>query len=155
MAGEVFASTFTVNELFKAATVAVNAGEINRLGEYKIQAGEEISVGAGLLAGMDNATGRVFMDIRDNAASPGAALSGTIRLQIYSAQNRPIEIIREWRTEDLATTATDKTKQLPLPEHDVWMREDQRLVLEFIPDASGTVGKANSKILLSMTKKAL
>ena len=159
MAGEIFQSTFTVNELIKAATVAITAGEIIRLGEYKIQAGEQISAGAGQLTGMDNATGRIYMDLRDSTTSPGAALSGAVRLVVYSAQNRPLEIIREWRTEDLATSATDKTKQLPFPEHSIWLREDQRLVLEFIPDTggagNGNVSKANSKILMAVTKQAL
>jgi len=158
-AGEIYPSTFTVNELIKAATVPIVAGDIVRLGEYKVQAGEEISCGAGMLAGMDNATGRAFVALRDSTANPGAVLSGTVRLIIYSAQNRPLEIVREWRTEDLDTSATDKTKQLPFPEHDIWVREDQRLVLEFVPDVggigNGNVSKANSKILLAVTKKAI
>lgn len=158
MPGEIFQSTFTTNELVRAATVPVIAGDIIRIGEYKVQAGEEISVGAGMLAGMDNATGRVFMQFKDSAGTP-VQLTGTVRLVAYSAQNRPLEIIREFRTEDLDTSATDKTKQLPFPEHSIWLREDQRLVLEFIGDTggigNGNVSKANSKILLAMTKKAL
>lgn len=159
MAGEVYQSTFTVNELIKAATVPITAGEIIRLGEYKVQAGEQLSAGAGQLAGMDNATGRIFIDLRDSTANPGVALAGKVRLQVYSAQNRPLEIVREWRTEDLATSATDKTKQLPFTEHSIWLREDQRMVLEFIPDAgavgNGNVSKANSKILMAVTMQAL
>jgi hypothetical protein len=160
MAGEIFRSTFTANELIKATgSLAMTANEVLRLGEYKVQAGEEISVGSGQLTGMESATGRIFMDLRDTAAAGGAAVSGMVRLQAYSAQNRPIEIINEWRTEDLYTNATDKTKQLPCAEHSIWLREDQRLVLEFIPDTggagNGTLSKAQSKILMAMTKKAL
>ena len=156
MAGEIFASTFTNAELIKAATVTITAGEIIRVGEYKVQAGEMISVGSGMLAGMDNATGRVYMQFKDSAS---ALMSGSIRLVAYSAQNRPIEILREYRTEDLDTSATDKTKQIPNPEHYAWLREDQRLVLEFIGDTggigNGTLDKSKSKILLAMTKQVL
>jgi len=160
MAGEIYPSTFTKNELI-TGDKAIISGEITRIGAYKIQAGEEISFGSGQLAGQDNATGRIYMDLRDNAAAGGAALSGNVRLVVYSSQNRPLEIVREFRTEDLATSATVKAQQTPFTEHAIWAREDQLLVLEFIPDAgvsgtgSGTLGKANSKILVSVTKKAL
>lgn len=157
MAGEVFRSTFTANELITADTTTVAAGVITRLGSYKVQAGEQISIGYGQLAGMDNATGRIFMSLFDGTSGTHLEITGSIRLEAYSAQNRPIEILNEWRTEDLNTSATDKTKQLPLPEHAVWLREDQMLVLNLIPDSvgNGSLVKANSKILLAMTKMVL
>lgn len=153
MAGEITRSTFTLANLFAGASKAVAAGEITKLGEYVVTAGEEISVGNGILAGQDNATGRIFAKFM--TASGAAEVTGTVRFHIYSSQNRPIEITHEFRTEDLNTSDTNRTLQLPLPEHAVWLREDQKLVLEFIADSAATITKADSKLTMSMTRKML
>lgn len=149
MGNEVFTSTYTKNELI-SASMAVNSGQYTRLGSYQVTAGEKISVGAGMLSGMDNAIGRIYAKFLNSDATP-LEVPGKVRLSIYSPQDRPIMIVKEFRTEDLNTNASDKTKQLPLPEHDVWIREDQKLVLEFLPDSTGYISKTNTTLLMSVT----
>lgn len=147
-----FRSALTQNDLISSATVSCPAGQFTKLGERKIEAGEELSIGFGLQDGQENAQGRIFADLRDNAASPGAVVSGVFRLQVYSPQNRPMFILGEWRTETLSTGSGDRTKQVPLKEDQYLLTEDKKLVLEFMPDATVTIGKTNTKILLDTTE---
>jgi hypothetical protein len=148
---QTFRSAFTKAELI-SGDVAVVTGQYNKLGEYKVEAGETITVGYGGQGGMDNAVGRIYGAIMNNAAAPGVEMKGKIRLSIHSPQNRPLKIITEFRTELLNTNASDRTKQTPLPEHVEVLTEDKKLVLEFLPDAGGTVGKANSSLIFDITQ---
>lgn len=140
---------------FGLADKAVTVGQFVILGERKIEAGELLAIGFGSESGQNNAQGRVFVDIKNNAASPGANIEGTIRLQVYSPQNRPLMILGEWRTETLRTGAGDRTKQVPLPEHHAWLSEDKKLVIEFQADSAGTVGLANTTILIDATEETV
>ncbi|MFD0591164.1 hypothetical protein ACFQZE_24500, partial [Paenibacillus sp. GCM10027627] len=131
---ELFRSAFTKADLIGAATVPIVLGQYNKIGEYKVQAGETITIGYGLLSGMDNAIGRIYAIIKDSNVG-GVELKGKLRLSIYSPQDRPLKIMHEWRTEALNTSATDRTKQTPLPEGIEVITEDKKIVLEFLPDA--------------------
>lgn len=146
--GERYRSAFTKAELMSGDVVTV-AGQWARLGVYNVNAGETISIGHGALSGMDNATGRIYM-ILNTAAS--AELKGKVRLSIYSPQDRPIKIMHEFRTEVLNTALADRTKQTPLPEGIEIITEDKKIVLEFLPDASGTVAKTQSTIIMDITQ---
>lgn len=146
---EMYRSAFTEADLIDSATVNVIAGQFVKLGEYQVQAGEMISTGYGEQSGQDSAQGRIFMKFQ--TATP-TEIKGMVRLQAYSPQDRPIEIIGEWRTELLNTNATDRTKQLPLPEHIVALTEDKKFVLEFKADADAALDKANSTIIMDITR---
>lgn len=150
--GEIFRSALTENEMIDAASVDVLAGQFVKLGERKVEAGELITIGFGMQSGQQSAQGRIYMDIQN---STPAALEGTLRLSVYSPQDRPLKIMGEWRTETLRTGAGDRTQQVPLPENLTWLSEDKKLVLEFEADASGTVSKTNTNILLDTTTEAL
>ena len=148
-----FRSALTQNDLIANATTSGIAGQYVKLGERKIEAGEALSIGFGQQSGQESAQGRIFIDVRDNAASPGAVINGTIRLQVYSPQNRPLVILGEWRTETLRTGSGDRTKQIPLPEDIYQLTEDKKLVLEYMADAAQTVGKTNTIVLLDTTEE--
>lgn len=150
---ERYRSAFTKNDLITNATVAIVLGQYNKLGEYKVQAGETISIGYGAFSGMDNAIGRVYGILKDSAATP-VELKGKLRLTIYSPQDRPMKIMHEWRTEALNTSATDRTKQTPLSEGIEEITEDKKIVLEFLPDAigNGTLSKTNSDLIMDVTQ---
>jgi hypothetical protein len=122
-----------------------------RLGTYTVVAGELVSVGYGNLDGQENAQGRIYLDLKDNATTP-LEVNGVVRLSVYSPQDRPIEIISEMRTETLRTSSSDRTKQISFPEHDLMVKEDKKIVLEFIPDANATISKANSTLIMDITK---
>jgi hypothetical protein len=149
---ETYRSALTQADLISGATVVCNAGQYNKLGEYKILAGEVLAVGFGPQSGMDNAQGRIYADLRDNAAAPGVAVNGMLRLEVYSPKDRPMVTVFEFRTEVLRTSAADRTKQIPLPEGDFFLSEDKKYVLSFKPDATVTIGKANTFIILDTTE---
>lgn len=146
---EIFRSAFTQNDLIKNASTTCIAGNPIMLGEYVVPAGELVSIGYGLETGQENAQGRVFINLQATAA----AVDGLVRLTAFSPQNRPQEIMREFRTETLRDNATDRTKQIGFPEHPLYISEDKKIVLEFIADVNCTVDKSKSKILMDITKQ--
>jgi len=149
--GERFRSALTKNELI-AVDTACSAGIFTKLGEYKVQAGELITIGFGEQSGQEAAQGRIFIDLK---VAAGTVIPGTVRLQAYSPQNRPLVILGEWRQEVLNQGAGDRTKQVPLPEQMYWLSEDKKLFLEFNPDATSTVAKTQSTVLIDTTEEAV
>jgi hypothetical protein len=148
---ERFRSALTKNELITADT-ACTLGMFTKLGEYKIQAGELVTIGYGEQSGQENAQGRIYIDLKTAAS---VVIPGTIRLQAYSPQNRPMVILGEWRQEVLNQGSGDRTKQVPLAEMQYWLSEDKKLFLEFMPDATSTVAKAQSTVLIDTTEEAV
>jgi hypothetical protein len=149
MASNTFRSAFTKADLMQGATIVCALGQFNRLGVYNVQAGELVSPGYAGQSGQDNAQGRLYVKLQD--ATPAVA-NGLLRLSIFSPQDRPLEIIQEWRTETLNTSATDRSLQVPFPEYDAWISEDKKVVLEFKPDAGVTLTVANCTVLMDVTK---
>jgi hypothetical protein len=149
---EMYRSSMSVDDLITAATVVCNAGVPTKLGEYKVQAGEMIALGYGEQSGLDNAVGRIFADIRDNAASPGASVKGKLRLSVFSPQDRPLQILAELDCDIVNDNETDRTKQTPFPFNKTFISEDKKLVLELIAKTTVTVGKVNSKLLFDTTQ---
>jgi hypothetical protein len=148
---ERFRSALTKNDLM-SGDIVLTAGNFVKLGERKIEAGELLALGFGLETGQESAQGRVYMDLKTSAS---AVIAGTIRLQVYSPQNRPLVILGEWRTETISTGAGDRTKQIPLPESMYWVSEDKKIVLEFAADAAATVAKTQSTILIDTTEETV
>lgn len=146
---EIFRSAFTKADLIKEVSTQCVAGNPIILGMYEIPAGELVSIGYGSLAGQESAPGRIYIDLQSSTA----AVEGLVRISAFSPQNRPIEIMREYRTETLRQNSTDRTKQIPFPEHEAYISEDKKIVLEFIADTTVTVDKAKSTILMDITKQ--
>lgn len=149
MATNYFRSAFTKADLMQGTTIVCSAGQFNRLGVYNVPAGEVVSPGYAGQSGQDNAQGRIYVKLQD--ATPAVA-NGLLRLSIFSPQDRPIEIIQEWRTETLNTSSTDRSLQVPFAEFDAWISEDKKIVLEFKPDAGVTLTTANCTVLMDTTK---
>ncbi|QHA00531.1 hypothetical protein [Dehalobacter restrictus] len=148
---ETFRSAFTESDLIDGATVSVLAGQFVKLGEYQVQAGELVAVGYGAESGQESAQGRIYALLKDGEAVPGI-INGVVRVSIYSPQDRPIEILQEYRTETLNTSSTDRTKQVPLPLINAFVSEDKKIVLEMKADANATLTKANCDLIMDITK---
>jgi hypothetical protein len=148
---ERFRSALTKNDLI-TGDLACTAGVFMKLGEYRVQAGELLTIGYGQESGQESAQGRIFADLKTSAS---AAIAGTIRLQAYSPQNRPLVVLGEWRTEVLSQGSGDRTKQVPLPEQLYWLSEDKKLFLEFSADATSTVAKAQSTFIIDTTEETV
>jgi hypothetical protein len=148
---EKYSTTLTQADLMDNDTIAVLAGIPIKLGEYQVQAGEEIAIGFGPFAGQESAIGRIYAEIMDDTAT-AAEEPGMLRLSVWDPQNRPLIVLGEWRTETLSSGASDRSLRIPLPESNINLTEDQKLVLEFISDASDTVVKASSTIAVDCTR---
>jgi hypothetical protein len=149
-----YRSTFTEANLISAATVVCTAGQFTRLGEYKVLSGDLIALGYGDLDDQCGAVGRIYMLLKDNTGTP-VEMPGTVRLSLMSSADRQLSIEFECRTEIIDANATDRTKQLPLEVSQTWLSLDKRFELSFNPDTTGTLVKANSKILVDITKEAI
>jgi hypothetical protein len=148
MAANGFRSAFNKDNLISSATVSTVAGTYVKLGEYKVLAGESIAIGYGSQDGQESAQGRVSMQFKDAAA----LVPGTVRLSIMSAQDAPLEILGEFRTESLDTGTTNRGLMIPLPEHPAIATQDKKIVLEIKADAAQTLTKANCTILMDITR---
>lgn len=152
---EQYRSAFTKAK-FGVADTPVVAGVITKIGSYKVQAGEAISLGYGTNESQEGSPGRFYIDLRDNSAAPGTKIDGIIRFSVWSPQNRPIKILYEVHTAQVRTDAVNRTLQLPFPSSNFpFVTQDKQIVIEFIPDTnsagSGTLSATNSTIMLDMT----
>lgn len=143
-----FHSCLTEANLISAASVATTASKWVEIGRYTVPAGTGVAIGYKNLHGMDQAEGRLYFKLRDAA---NAVEKGMIRLELRDPQDRPIEVLKEWRSEQLETSATDRQQQIPLPEHDSVFGEDWSLVFMFKGDATDGLTLANCSILLDTT----
>lgn len=149
--GEQYRSAFTKDHLM-SGDVAVVTGSYMKIGEFQVSAGEMHSIGYGHNSSQEGAEGRVYIDLKDNTASPGANVDGVLRIAVHSPQGRPIRTLAEFRTETLRTDKNDRTKQIPLSSAIFpFVSEDKKIVVEFLSDANKTIGKANSTILIDTT----
>lgn len=152
---ETYRSAFTKDKLM-TGDVAVVAGQYVKIGEYIVQAGEMIQLGYGTNDSQEGASGRIYVDVKNNAVAPGANLEGIVRFTVLTPQRRPLRILGEFRTETLRTDKTNRTLQVPFPSNGMpFVSEDKILVVEFVPDASGTVGKTNTTILFDITQAVI
>lgn len=147
-----YRSTFTEANLIGTSTVVCTAGQFTRLGEYKVLSGDLIALGFSDLDDQCGAVGRIWVNL--NATGPTVA-PGTIRLSLMSSADRQLSIEFECRTEILINNSTDRTKQLPFEVSDSWLSLDKRFELSFNPDTTVTLTKADSKILIDITKEAV
>ena len=144
-------SKFTQTDLIKADTVLV-AGQYNKIGEYKVLAGEVISPGYGIYDSMENAVGRIYGILK---VAADTEIVGTYQLAVHSPQDIQLAPLGTWRTEDWNTVVADKTKQIPFARMPLQITKDKKLVLFFMPDASATIDHTKSKLSMDITRQLI
>lgn len=133
---------------FASADAVLVADTWSRMGEYVLPAGLEIAIGYGVHSGQEDADGRVYMDLNSGVATP---IVGTVRLCVYSPQDRLLTILHEWHTSHLKTSTTDRRQQLSLPEGLDNISEDKKLVLE-CNNPAALFDVSESSIVLDITR---
>lgn len=147
---EEYRSALTKDHLMNG-DVNVVTGSYMKIGEFKVEAGEMHSIGFGTNSSQEGAEGRAYIDLKDNATTPGE-VNGILRISVHSPQGRPIKTLAEFRTETLRTDKSNRTLQIPLPSTRFpYVSEDKKIVIEFLSDATTTISKANSTVLLDTT----
>lgn len=133
------------------ADVICPAGQFTMLGSYTVKAGMGVAIGQGEFASQGDATGRLFVDLKDAALSPGVDIDGLIRIEARDPQDRPVETIVEDRTDNTRLGVTALSERTVLYEHNTIATEDRKYALLFRPDTTAFVGSANSKINVAVT----
>jgi hypothetical protein len=136
-----------------AATMACPAGQFTEIGRYKLSAGMGLALGYDNMAGQDSAAGRFYMDLKNSAASPGAAIDGEIRIELINPQDRVQAVVWEGTTRQLRSSATDRRQQLPFPWINAIATEHRAFRILFKPEGAATltVGKDNSVLAMDVT----
>lgn len=137
---------------FIPANVATTTNRFFELGRVTIPAGIAVALGFGELEGQDSSRGRIFMDLRDSTALPGVIIDGLIRFDLHTPQDFVERTIYQERTENLRTSATDRTQQSPMPIIPDVVGEDWAIVLKVRTDAAVTIGATNTILLVSATQ---
>jgi len=100
---------------------------------------------------MDNALGRVLLDLKTSA---DADIDGLVRIQILTPMDIPVATVFESRTENLRMGATDFKSRIPFNESQLNARitEDYKIQFVIFADATQVLSKANSTLLASSNR---
>lgn len=148
--------TLTSGRLTWAGTaLVINAGDpaltpYQEIARYTLPAGVAVALGNGHYTAQDSATGRIYMDIRDNTASPGVVQNGTIRIEIQDPTQMPQGVIYEARTEQLRVS-TDPRQQQVFEARPPNIGQNWSFVILLKPDAAFTPGSTNITTLMDIT----
>ena len=81
-------------------------------------------------------------------------LEGTIRLAVENNSGTRIAIVKEFRTENLRGSTTDRQQQMLLPEQRPMAKEDSKLVVYFKPNTDDvSVGSGSLGVMLISTTR--
>lgn len=148
-----FPKTLTKTELMNlvdgTSGLDVVEGKWNRLGAYEVPAQQIIQLGQGDARFPAN-QGYIYIYIKDTSATP-AEVTGKIRLMIADANEVNYRVIFEEREEVLHGDLSDKNKLKAFPLDPRQAKEDDKIILEIMPDADATVSLANSTVLVPST----
>lgn len=147
--GKGFPKTLTKEDFGLTADVSVKAGVWNKLGEFRIPPQQAYKWGYGT-PNLPYNQGYMYILLQDNSATP-AEVKGKIRLVVSDANELSKTVVFEEREEVLHAASADITKQKALPEQGPTAKEDDKLIIEFMPDADATVSATNSDIRLPVT----
>lgn len=114
------------------------------------KAGEVIGLGFGD-GGMDNALGRIVLDLQTAAS---AKIDGLVRIQVLTPQDIPVATVFESRTENLRMGLTDYKSRMPFNEGQLNCRigEDYKVQFVIFADATATIDKTKSTLLASSNR---
>ena len=126
----------TVDILTADATLGLTTAW-TEIGRYQIPAGNAIKVGQGTMRGQDNAEGRHYCDLIDDAAG---AEDGKYRVvAVNPTQTKNIILYSGTTTKGRSGDADTRAAQVPLAERGGWIPENWFLTMQMQPLAAGDV----------------
>jgi len=126
-------------QILTADTVLGLAGVWAQIGAgYVVPDGQAIRLGHGSLAGQDNAQGRLYFDMVDDAAGPE---DGMVRIVARNPSlTRAIILFQGSTNKGRAGAADDRYAQIPFPAIGDFIPENWVIAVEILPDlAADTV----------------
>ena len=143
-------------DIIGAATVALTQNEYTKIGEVVVQADQLIGMGYGSGENQDNASGRIYVDLINNAQTP-AAINGKFRIMMQSSQDMPIgsvPVILDVDLDILRSGSGDRSGQIPWHFNDILLSKDKKFVFYVkCDDASQTLSLANSTVNIDITQQ--
>ncbi len=138
--------TLKINN-FMTTDKTIVAGEENFIGSFTIEPQTEHAFGYGTPVYSDN-QGTIYVNLKD---STGAELDGEIILSVQDYQGNEGKVVFRGELSDLRSGETDITKRIKFPLQPVFGKENDRLVLKFVPSdvGNGTLSASNSKALIA------
>lgn len=151
-----FVAAWNAVAIMGSTDTALVAGQYIQVGSIVVPAGTVYVLGSGAHRAQESATGRIYMDLRDTTASPGAQIQGFVRWVLMDPQSRIRATIWEGRSEQLRTTLSDRRQQLPFPQLPNYGASWQwSLILQVNADTgsvgNGTISHTNTVALVSYT----
>lgn len=141
----------TANILTADVTLGA-AGAWTQIGSYTVPDGTAIMLGQGNLSGQDNARGRFYYDIVDDAAG---AEDGDIRIEARNPNQTDIRILYQGTTvKGRSADADTRTGQIPFPENGIWVPENWTIRVFMNPAAAGDVVDVSACTFLMDVMKA-
>jgi hypothetical protein len=130
-------------------TQDAQSGQFTKVGEFVVPAQERYRLGFGS-AKYEANQGYLFVELKDDA---GNTINGSIRIQQRDAQERNIRTAEELELSTLNASKSDRTQQVPFPEHTDMPKvgRDSKLVLAINPDSDETVDWSASDVILPTT----
>lgn len=154
-----YSATFTESEVItKGATVSLVAGQFTPIGEYVVKADELVGIGRGALVAQNEAIGRLYGEFKDSESTPGLINDGKFRIMLLSSQDMPIGSKPVYLDVDLASLSTGKTipsDRFVLPFDNTMLSKDKKIQFLIKVPSAKTLSKANSTVLLDMTRALL
>lgn len=128
----------------------VTSGKYTEIARFTIPSDTEYSWGYGAAKHSDN-QGYLYIDLQNGVP---AAVEGQIRFTVESSTGRSTEVVKDFDTERLDATKTDKQAMVPFPEqvNSDLATEDSHLVVEMNPNGDDTINMANSDVIIPVTE---
>lgn len=134
-------------------TTSCPANTYTEIGRLMVPAGRRYALGSGAFSKLNEANGRIYASIFNDAAAPGALIPGSIRFDLHDPTDRAVVTLWEMRTDAQGLANTTPSEQPVLPHMSPSGSYNYSLVLKLLPDggAAVTFGAANSALSVSYT----
>lgn len=146
-----FHRVMTVGDLWTTAVTNLKSAKFNLIGSFTVPADEFYSWGNGAAQFPDN---QGFLYFSLGALESTTAQQGLLRLAVENNSGTVISIVKEFRSDNLAGSTTDRQQQVLLPEQRPLAKEDSKLTMYFKPDTDDITAatKDNTVVLVSTTR---
>ena len=146
-----FHRVLTVGDLWTSPVTNLKNDKFNLIGTFTIPADEFYAWGNGAAQFPDN---QGFLYVKIGSLTSTTAQQGLLRLAVENNSGTIISIVKEFRTDNLAGSTTDRQQQVLLPEQRPLAKEDSKLTLYFQPDTDDITAatKVNTVLLASTTR---
>lgn len=132
-------------------TTACPVNIYTEIGRLMVPAGRRYALGAGLYSKLNEAIGRIYASIFNDATAPGALIPGSLRLDLHDPTDHFVTTLFEMRTDAQGIASTTPSEQPVLPHMSPSGSFNYSIVAKLLPDAASTFGAANSSLSISYT----